>query len=218
MLLLLLLLLLLALLLLLLLLSLLLLLLLVLLLLFCCCCCCCWRCCCCCCCCRCCCYCCCCCFTRRRHRARPSWARWRRRPSGRHAGKRPSDADALSMRWMCACAGVRAAWVQAWSYGCERARVPAATEAVPNAGDGGGATTTRGQGQLRTDERSGRRIGGRCAAAGIRCWRWRLALAGRARGRSPSTPAAADAWRCQHAGGGDGTSCAARAQYVPGRG
>jgi hypothetical protein len=96
--------------------------------------------------------------TRRRHRARPSWARWRRRPSGRRASKRPSDADALPMRWMCACAGVRAAWGQAWSYGCERARVPAATEAVPNAGDGGSATTTRGRGQLRSDEKSGRRV------------------------------------------------------------
>jgi hypothetical protein len=92
--------------------------------------------------------------TRRWHRARPSWARWRRRPSGRRASKRPSDADALPMRWMCACAGVRATWGQPWSYGCERARVPAATGAVPNAGDGGSATTTRGRGQLQTRRRS----------------------------------------------------------------
>lgn len=34
----------------------------------------------------------------RRPRARPTWARWWRRPSGRRASKRPSDADALPLR------------------------------------------------------------------------------------------------------------------------
>ena len=59
-------------------------------------------------------------------------------------------------------------------------------------------------------------LGERCAVAGSWCWRRSLTLAGRARGRSPLTPAAAGARRCPHAGSGDGASCAVRAKYVPG--
>ena len=51
-----------------------------------------------------------------------------------------ADGDSNGVAWDgVACAGVRDAWGQSWCYGGERALVPAATEFLPNAADGGRA-------------------------------------------------------------------------------